>query len=76
MDKALKVFFKTGRELESLTSKANNVRLPNIEKLVREFREVVTYRAIAAEALDVYDSPEMHQTLAELRAIEQQNSGT
>ena len=72
MDKALRIFFKTGKELESLTSAASQVRLPKIEKIVREFREVLTYRAIAAEALEVYDSPETRKTLSELRAIEQQ----
>ncbi len=74
MDKALKVFFKTGRELENLNSEAGKVRLPNVEILVREFREILTSRAIAAEALDVYDSPETREALLEIHAIEQERS--
>ena len=71
MDKALRVFFKTGKEIDSLSTKANHVRLPNIERLVREFREVLTCRAIAAEALEVYDSTEVQKNLLELKAIEE-----
>jgi hypothetical protein len=70
MDRALRVFLKTSRELRSLNSKAGKVRLPNVEKLVCEFREILTCRAIAAEALDVYDSPKLRRYIAELQADE------
>jgi hypothetical protein len=71
MDKALRVFFKTGRELESLSLKASQARLPNVEELVCEFREILMYRAIAAEALEIYDSPKTLEIISELRALEQ-----
>ncbi|MEM6423713.1 MAG: hypothetical protein AAGF66_11000 [Cyanobacteria bacterium P01_H01_bin.119] len=71
MDKALKVFFKTGRELRNLNRKASDVRLPHVESLVHEFRDILLHRAIAVEAIDVHSSPEMMADISELKALEQ-----
>lgn len=72
MDKALRIFFKTGKDLDKLRLKAGEVRVSNVEGLVREFRAVLTHRAIAAEALSVQNRAEIQSTISELKRVEGQ----
>lgn len=67
MDKALRIFFKTGRDLEEIKSKAGKVRVSDIESLVQEFQTTLTKRAVAAEALEVHSSTEMKSMISELK---------
>lgn len=69
MDTAIKIFFNTGNELERLKHKAANVRVSNVDDFVNEFRQILTNRAIAAEALDVYHRGEIAAAIAELKQI-------
>lgn len=69
MDTAIRIFFNTGNELERLKRKAANVRVANVEDFVDEFRQILTNRAVAAEALDVYNQAEVRAAIAELRQL-------
>ncbi|MGF1461229.1 MAG: hypothetical protein ACFBSG_19645 [Leptolyngbyaceae cyanobacterium] len=44
--------------------------MSNIEHLVNEFRAVLTDRAVAAEALDLYDQAEIRAIVAELNRLD------
>lgn len=70
MNTAIKIFFKTGNELERLKLEASNVRVTNVEQFVAEFRHILTRRAVAAEAIDVYDRAEIRSAIAELKQLE------
>ncbi|MEM6838703.1 MAG: hypothetical protein AAF609_17840 [Cyanobacteria bacterium P01_C01_bin.120] len=70
MNTAIKIFFKTGRELEHLKRHASNVRVGNVEYFVTEFRRILTRRAVAAEALEAYEKAEIRSAIAELNQLE------
>lgn len=71
MDKALRIFFKTGRDLERIKLEAGAVRVSDIESLVQEFHTILTRRAVAAEALEVHNCTEIKSMISELKALKE-----
>ncbi|NER78436.1 MAG: hypothetical protein F6K42_02445 [Leptolyngbya sp. SIO1D8] len=69
MDKAIRIYFETGYRLDEIKLQASNAHLGDIETLVQQFRETITKRAIAAEALRLHESPEIRAAIAELRGL-------
>ena len=69
MDEAIRIYFETSNRLDEIKLKASNVRIGDIETLVQQFKETITQRAIAAEALSAHESPEIRAAINELRGL-------